>query len=170
MIPWSLRARSCWLVFSFGCVNLPLLGCDWRDALLTAVIRCERNSFWLKWFIGLCSEIIRLRYRARSCWLTVFIWPCHSLCTELPFETCFIHSWGPFWDSRFEVTGLCAFFPIMVSFVCGLEQEIVVWLVSAVQVNLEIPSFASSCAQLTSVMNCETNSFWITGFCVYVFS
>ena len=149
-----------WL-FSIGQVSLAILSFALRLALLTAVIRCETNSFWLKWFMGLCSEIFGLRYRARSCWLTVFIGPCPSPCTELRFETRFFDSWGPFWGSRFEVTGLCDCFPIMVSFVRVFGREIVGWLVSVDQFSLAIVSFASSCAQLKTVMNRETNSFWI---------
>ena len=81
--------------------------------------------------------------------------------------------WASLWDLlfwqlrfvvrqiRFEVTGLFACVPIMVSFVRVFEREIVGWLVSVGQVRLEIVSFALTCAQLKTVMNCEANWFWI---------
>ena len=64
--------------------------------------------------------------------------------------------------TRFDVGGFCAFLPIMVSLVYGFGQGIFVWLVSAGQVSLAILSFALRRGQLTSVMNCETNSFRLT--------
>ena len=49
----------------------------------------------------------------------------------------------------------------MVLFVCDFERKLVGWLDSVGQVILAIVSFASSRAQLETVMNCETNWFGI---------
>ena len=65
-------------------------------------------------------------------------------------------------QSRFEVACLWAFFPTMVSFVCVPQREIVGWLVSVGKDSLSILSFALTRAQLKTVMNYETNWFWIS--------
>ena len=163
------RARSCWLtVFFWPCYSL--YWASLWDMLYWQLRSVLRQLFRSNSFMRLCSDngFIRSRFRARSCWLTVFIWPCHSLCTELRIGTCFFDSWGPFWDSCFEVTGLCDCVPIMVSIVCGLEREVVGWLFSVGQVSLAILTFALRVALLTAEIRCETNSFrsnWFMRLC-----
>ena len=49
----------------------------------------------------------------------------------------------------------------MVLFVCDFERKLVGWLVLVGQVRLAIVSFALTQAQWKTVVNCETNWFWI---------
>ena len=145
-----------WL-FSVGEVRLAILNFALRLALLTAEIRCETNSFRSNWFIRLCSDngFIRSRFRARNCWLTVFIWPCHSL------------YWASLWDllywqlrsvlrQSFWCNWLCDCVPIMVPFVPVFEREIVGWLVSVGEVSLAILSLALRLGFSTAESRCET--------------
>ena len=122
---------------------------------------CETNSFWITWLLLMFFDNGSLESSSKKLLVGCF------LLAGLVLKYWASPGYMLYWQlisvlrqTRFEVTGLCALFPIMVSIVCGLEREIVGWLFSVGQVSLAILSFARRHALLTAEIRCETNSYW----------
>ena len=123
---------------------------------------CETNSFWISWLLRMFFDNGSLESSSKKLLVGCF------LLAGLVLKYWASPGYMLFWQlisvlrqTRSEVTGLCALFPIMVSFVRVFQREIVGWLVSVGQVRLAIVSFALTRAQLKTVVNCEANWFWI---------
>ena len=156
------REIVCWLV-SVGQVRLAIVSFVKTRAQVKPVMDCETNSFWITWLLSMFFNNGSLGSSSKKLLVGCFL-----------LAGLVLKYWASLWDLlfwqlrsvvrqiRFEVTGFFACVPIMVSFVRVFEREIVGWLVSVGQVRLAIVSFALIRAQLKTVMNYETNWFWIS--------
>ena len=150
-----------WLV-SVGQVRLAIVSFALTRAQVKPVMDCETNSFWITWLLLMFFDNGSLESSSKKLLVGCF------LLAGLVLKYWASPGYMLFWQlisvlrqTRSEVTGLCALFPIMVSFVRVFQREIVGWLVSVGQVRLAIVSFALTRAQLKTVVNCEANWFWI---------
>ena len=151
-----------WLV-SVGQVRLAIVSFALTRAQLKTVMNCEANWFWINWLLRMFFNNGSLESSSKKLLVGCF------LLAGLVLKYWASPGYMLYWQlisvlrqTRFEVACLWAFFPTMVSFVCGPEREIVAWLVSVGKDSLSILSFALTRAQLKTVMNYETNSFWIS--------
>ena len=157
-----------WLV-SVGQVRLAIVSFALTRAQLKTVVNFEANWFWINWLLRMFFNNGSLESSSKKLLVGCF------LLAGLVLKYWASPGYMLYWQlrsvlrqTRFEVTGLCALFPIMVSIVCGLEREIVGWLFSVGQVSLAILSFALRLALLTAEIRCETNSFrsnWFIRLC-----
>ena len=153
----SLEREIVGWLFSVGQVRLAIVSFALTRAQLKTVMNCEANWFWINWLLRMFFNSGSLESSCKKLLVGCF------LLAGLVLKYWASPGYMLFWQlisvlrqTRFEVTGLCALFPIMVSIVCGLEREIVGWLFSVGQVSLAILSFAFRHALLTAEVRFET--------------
>ena len=130
-----------WLV-SVGQVRLAIVSFALTRAQLKTVVNCEANWFWINWLLRMFFNNGSLESSSKK--LVVGCFFLAGLVLKYWASPVYMLYWqliSVLRQTRFEVTGLCALFPLMVSFVRVFQREIVGWLVSVGQVTLAMVSF-----------------------------